>query len=275
MRAPDFVTGGIQAWLVDDGFAAYHVGGVFPELDPAMPELAAVLTEEGGVPMSHHCLLVRTGDRLVLVDTGYGELAGADAETGKLVDRLGELGVRPEEVDTVVISHAHGDHVGGLLRDGQPVFGRARHLVPRPEWDHWTGPGAEAGTGKTVARFLRPLHDQGLVDLIDDGAQVAPGVVVRDAPGHTPGHVVVDLADGGDRAVYMSDAILHAVHVAHPEWACSFDNDGGLALDTRRRLLAEVADKDILVGASHVGTTGHVRGTAGAYRWDATAPART
>jgi len=177
-----------------------------------------------------HCFLLRAAGRTVLVDTGIG---GVDSPAtwaplpGRLAGELAAAGVVPADVDVVVLTHLHADHVGGSVVDGAPAFPNARHVVQRAEVEQVSRTAREL--------FLDPLRD--LLDVVDGGAEPVPGVRVRHAPGHTPGHQCVEVGD----VVMSGDAVLHPVQLADPSIPYVYDDDPGLAVRTRVDLLARAA----------------------------------
>src|SRR5438552_11952464 len=150
------------------------------------------------VHSTYHCLLLRTGDRLVLVDAGFGDLAGPDAPIGKLAASLRDAGFGPDDVGVVVMSHGHPDHIGGrtVERGGArvPRYPKARHYLWKSEWEFWTSAGLDdlPEMMRETARMTFPVLEQaGLVDPVGEETDIVPGVRLLTAPGHTPGHAVV------------------------------------------------------------------------------------
>jgi glyoxylase-like metal-dependent hydrolase (beta-lactamase superfamily II) len=171
--------------------------------------------------------IVNTGSDLVLFDTGPSGAGIAEA--------LAAAGYAPDQVDVVVLTHMHGDHIGGMTTDGAPTFANARYVTGRAEYEFWAG-AANEGFEKNV----RPFADR--MTFIGDGASVAGGITGIDAFGHTPGHMAFRIEDGGAALVLIADAANHYVwSLAHPDWEVSFDRDKSAAAATRRRLLGMLA----------------------------------
>jgi len=244
------------AWqLVSDGHAEYERDFIFGGVNPAELEAAGI----GHVVVTpFNALLVRSGRRVILVDSGIGELAGEEGEgAGLLLDSLRAAGVAPTDVHDVIVTHAHPDHVGGLTAGGWPTFARARHHVSAPEVDFWLGqdpqerlcaPAADVLVGAARAALIT-LQDADLLVACAPDAQIAPGVRLVPAPGHTPGHVAVAVDDGGDTLLYLADVLLHEEELAHPEWTSVVDTDPATAVATRRAIL----DRAVEVGARIAG----------------------
>ena len=210
-----------------------------------------------------HCYLVRTSERLILVDTGVGGNGTLGVEwiktEGGLPAELEQVGVASEDVDVVVITHAHLDHIGwNLVRDGdggdggaaRPRFANARYAVQRAEWEGFVRDGDEFDR-KAFEQSLRPLESLGVLQLVDDGERVADGVTLRLAPGHTPGHQVVALESGGERAVLSGDLANHPAQVTEPAWVASGDLDPEGAAVTRARWLDTVEEWNATLCTAH------------------------
>ncbi|MGB7260756.1 MAG: MBL fold metallo-hydrolase [Albidovulum sp.] len=171
--------------------------------------------------------VINTGEELVLFDTGLNP-AGITAA-------LGAAGYAPDQVDTVVITHMHGDHIGGLAGDAGPTFANARYVTGAVEHNHWMGAGNEGFDAK-----VRPLNDQ--MSFLDDGGAVSPGITAMAAHGHTPGHMGYMIESGGKGLVLIADTANHPVwSLEKPDWEVKFDADKAAAAATRRKLLGMIA----------------------------------
>jgi len=171
--------------------------------------------------------VVNTGDELVLFDTGLNPEG--------ITDALGAAGYSPDQVDVVVITHMHGDHIGGLMGDAGATFPNARYVTASAEFDAWA-----AMDNGTFDAKMRPLADQ--TEMIGDGAGVAPGITAMAAHGHTPGHTAFMIESGGRQLLIAADFANHYVwSLGHPDWEVKFDMDKTAAAATRRRLLGMLA----------------------------------
>ena len=202
----------------------------------------------GEVPNAINAFLVKTGGKRVLVDTGLGL---------KLEENLKSAGVSPVEIDAVLITHMHRDHIGGLLRGGAPVFTNATLYIPRKEFDYWKAAGAEAQRiADAYAGRLRLFHPQDL-----DVGQPAPllqNIVAFAAYGHTPGHTVYLVEDTKKKLLIWGD-LTHAapIQVPHPEVAVTYDVDPAQAVATRKRVLEfAITNKILCVGSMHLAYPG-------------------
>jgi glyoxylase-like metal-dependent hydrolase (beta-lactamase superfamily II) len=183
--------------------------------------------------------LVRAGGRTLLVDTGIGPdpaPAYFGGMRGRLPDALAAAGVAPEDVDVVFLTHAHLDHVGwNLTTGGAPTFPRARYLMHRADWEAL--PALQAALPPYIEQTLLPLQNLGVLELLTGETALAEEVVALPTPGHTPGHMSLLIASGGEQALILGDALVHPAHVTEPDWVFAFDADPETAIATRRALL--------------------------------------
>jgi glyoxylase-like metal-dependent hydrolase (beta-lactamase superfamily II) len=213
--------------------------------DPWLPH-EQFLTADGNLELAMGGFLVRTGDRVVIVDAGVGRIDNDRYHGGRFLDSLTALGVGPEDVTDVVFTHLHFDHVGWATQKGAVVFPRATFRCHAADWDHFVaGPTPEAGS----VRKLTPLADR--LEPFADGAPIAPGITIRHAPGHTPGSAVVVVADGTERALLLGDVVHCPVELVENDWEALFDVDPDLARRTREALAQELEGSDVPVAAAH------------------------
>lgn len=226
------------------------------------------ITEKGEVVLAIQAFCIETPDRRIIVDTcngndksrasGFGHMQQSD-----LLDRLIQINFGPENVDIVLCTHLHADHVGWntCLRDGQwvPTFPRARYLIGRTEFAHEL---ELAGTPfrEQFQDSVRPIVDAGLVDLVETDHQICPELRLVASPGHTPGHVSVMIESVGESALITGDFLHSPVQIARPDWSLSFDHNPDVARETRTSMLYQLADTSTLVLGSHFPspTAGHI-----------------
>jgi glyoxylase-like metal-dependent hydrolase (beta-lactamase superfamily II) len=191
--------------------------------------------------------LVNTGSELILFDTGVGE--GGRPARGNMRAALESAGYKPEQVDVVVITHMHPDHIGGLMEGGAPAFPNARYVIAQAEYDFWAGMDPEAnGITKLMTKNVKPLAEK--MSFLNGGGSVASGITAVDAHGHTPGHTVYMLESGGQQLLLAADSANHYVwSLARPDWEVRFDMDKAAAAATRKSLFGMLAaDKVPFVG---------------------------
>ena len=171
---------------------------------------------------------------------------------------LAGAGYSPDQIDRVVITHMHGDHIGGLLTDGAPTFPNATYLAGQVEFDHWAGAGSDGFEGN-----VRPLADQ--FTLVSDETEIVPGITALMAAGHTPGHMTFRLESAGQGLMILADLANHPVwSIAYPDWEVRFDKDKAAAAASRRRMLGLAAADRVPIIGYHMPLAG--RGICG-YRW--------
>ncbi|NNE11626.1 MAG: MBL fold metallo-hydrolase [Ilumatobacter sp.] len=228
---------------------------MFPDVPaPLLHDRFGPYVDRGGhFEYVYSSLVVSSGSALLLVDASSP--APGPAEPSGLDQALSALGVAASDVDTVVLTHGHLDHLGGLVRAGRPVFGAARHVIGADEFGFWT---AGDGAGGPTASMLDTITRQAQVELAADEREVVPGVRVLPTPGHTPGHLAVELASQGEMAFHVGDVLAHEVNVAEPDWNHFSDMDPARAAASRRRLVARAADARAIVVGSHMATFGRV-----------------
>lgn len=204
------------------------------------------LDPAGDLHLSLGGFLVRTGDRVVLVDAGVGTIDNGRYRGGRFLESLRQEGIEPEGVTDVVFTHLHFDHVGWATQKGEVVFTNATHHVHAADWAHFVDDfHAEPG----AVRKLAPLESR--LSTFDTDTTVAPGVDARPAVGHTPGSTVYVISDHGEKAVLVGDVAHSNVELTEPGWSFHFDHDPVAAAGARDDLVAEFANTDTLIAAGH------------------------
>ncbi len=222
-------------------------------------------TRDGRIVLNQEAHLLKAGGITILIDAGGGNgKVRREGGVFHLADRpfleqLPRAGVALDEVDVVLFTHLHVDHVGfatSLADDGtwRPTFPNARYLLVREEFDWWTGP--DAGrylerTGDYIADSILPLRDAGVLDLVDADHVVAPGIRLVPAPGHTPGNVYVEVESAGQTALFAGDMLHHGVQLERPEWSIRYCVVPGDSAAQRRALLEKAADSGALLVPAH------------------------
>jgi glyoxylase-like metal-dependent hydrolase (beta-lactamase superfamily II) len=221
--------------------------------------------------------LINTGRHLVLVDAGAASLFGPSL--GQVLENMRASGHDPAQVDTVLLTHLHGDHMGGLSdASGRPVFPKARIMVPRAEHDFWLSPQAEKKAPEGMKPFFRmardiaaPYQAVGRWQAFADGSQLVPGIRAVAANGHTPGHTAYAVESDGSKLLIWGDVVhAHAVQFAKPGVTIEFDVDRKKAIATRRALMKSAATSRTLVAGMHLPFPGigHVRAEGkDSYSW--------
>lgn len=280
--------GAALAFAVGDGnLSTVSDGNLVLPLDFSYPdvprdELIALL-EGNGLPTDTlapplNVPLLRSGNRVVLFDVGSGPNFMPSA--GELGDNLASAGVDPADVTDVVFTHAHPDHLWGLIDDfDELVFANAAYHMGQAEWDYWRDPGTvdaipEARKSFAVGAQNRLSYLEDMITLFKPGSEVVPGVEAVDTAGHTPGHMSFMLHGDGDPVLVAGDALLHQlISFEHPEWPSGSDQDPEQGVQTRLRLLDRLAADKARLTAYHLPAPGkgRVERVGGAYRYVASA----
>jgi glyoxylase-like metal-dependent hydrolase (beta-lactamase superfamily II) len=225
----------------------------------------------GEVPVGENCLLVQTGEETILVDTGMG--SGPRPNAGRLLDNLTAEGIDPSDVDLVLLTHAHGDHIGGLTdAHGDLAFPRARFMISKDEWGFCIPEGTreeiDPERGEFFDNKLGPLRSR--IEPLSGEREVAPGVRTVPAAGHTPGHLMVEIRWKDRKLLYISDVVLHPINLRHPDWYSVYDRDAEQALALRRSLLQRTEAENLLLLAFHFPFPGlgYIGRESAAWRWE-------
>jgi glyoxylase-like metal-dependent hydrolase (beta-lactamase superfamily II) len=252
--------GGVEIVSLIDGVARRPLGEEFVKNAP-LAEVRALLASQGlpteyiDIPFTP--FLVVAGNRRILMDTGLGEFGGPT--TGKLLEHLRAAGVAPADIDTVLITHYHGDHIGGLRnKAGELVFAKAKVMVPAPEHAYWmddakmaAAPEALKGAFANVRRVFAQMPADRLVRF-EPGTEVAPGIKSVAAYGHTPGHTLFEVSSAGQTFAYVGDLTNRPeLFARNPDWAVSFDMDAEAARQVRRATLQRIVASNAMIGGYH------------------------
>jgi glyoxylase-like metal-dependent hydrolase (beta-lactamase superfamily II) len=269
--AGSFRIGDYSCWSLNDGELTYPGWTILPPEAQPPEHLSA----------PYIALLVDTGPVRVLIDTGAGALG---PDTGKLLESLASTGFSPDDIHLIILSHGHPDHTGGMSR-----FPNASVVIMRREYEFWTaaetrakldagrmyGLGAlEALIAAGVRDHLEPARDR--MRLLEGPTEVAAGILVFPAPGHTPGHAAVLISSRRRQLLCVGDAIVHPAQFEHPDWVCAFDLAREETVSTRKLLLDRAAaDRCLLAGYHLPGSVGMVERWQAGFRWERIAAAQT
>lgn len=278
-QAPGFYrykVGDIEVTAINDGFAQRPLEGFVrnAELSQVQQAMQEAFLPGNALPITFNTLVLNNGGRLTLIDTGNGDMGAPTS--GRWMANFRAAGFDPAQVNTVVISHFHGDHINGLrLKDGTAVFPNAEVMVPAAEWTFWMDDArmnqaleGMKGAFQGARRVFGPIANN--VKRYEMDKEVVPGLTAVAAPGHTPGHTVYMLSSGNGKLMIMSDTTNHpALFVRNPDWAAVFDMDPDQARATRRRLLDMAASERAQVAFYHAPFpgTGHIAKDGNGFRF--------
>lgn len=278
-QAPGFYrykVGDIEVTAVNDGSAPRPLEGFIRNAELSAVQQAArdAFLPQNTIQNSFTALVLNNGGRLTLIDTGNGD-SGAPT-TGRWMENFRAAGFDPSQVNTIVISHFHGDHINGMRRkDGTAVFPNAEVLVPATEWAFWMddarmnqAPENMRGGFLGARRVFSPIAKD--VKQYEMDKEIVPGLTSVAAPGHTPGHTAYMLSSGSGKLLILSDTANHpALFVRNPDWSAVFDMDADVARATRRKMLDLAASERAQVAFYHAPfpATGHITKDGDGFRF--------
>ena len=262
---------------VSDGTFRLDGGAMFGAVPKVLWEKRIPSDERNRIPMGLNCILVTTPDGRVLLDTGIGSKLGAKqqdifaiAQPPTVETSLATLGLTPEDIDHVVLSHCDFDHLGGATRrreDGAivPTFPRATYHIRKEEWEDLTHPNQRSKSTYFEENW-RAIEEAGLVKLIAHDGEILPGIATHHTGGHTRGHVVIEIASEGEGAVYMGD-LMPTHHHLNPLWVMAYDNFPMTSIEQRGAWTKRLAERgwwllfyhDIELGAGRWNLDGTLR----------------
>jgi glyoxylase-like metal-dependent hydrolase (beta-lactamase superfamily II) len=210
----------------------------------ATPEMLREYAPEGTFPNAMNAFFVKTPDKNILIDAGLG---------GTLFDDLKALNVAPGQVDIILITHMHGDHIGGLIRDGKVMFPQAEIYLPQPEYDYWMSDARFKQQQEVIAAYKDRLHLFKPNELNKESAPLLPGFTAYAAYGHTPGHTAFLLESGQEKMFVWGD-VTHAMalQMPYPQVAMTYDVNPDDAIAARKQVLEYVSKHAIPIAGMHI-----------------------
>jgi methylmalonyl-CoA epimerase len=253
--------GDVELVALSDGFIGLDGGAMFGVVPKIVWEKRLPADDTNRIPLGMRPLIVRSGETTLIIDAGCGDKMDARSAQIYKLDRryhldhsLAEAGLTAEDIDIVVASHLHFDHVGGFTaigKDGSlvPRFPKAKYVAHRAEWEDATHPHERNRASYLQENFV-PLKDAGVLTLVDDDAEIIPGVRYRRSGGHTPNHQVVTIESGGRMAVFTADMYPTSVHIADP-WIMGYDLHPMDTLAFKRTFAREAIEREYLLFFEH------------------------
>lgn len=255
--------GDVRLDVVSDGSLTLPGSFIFDSMpkDELLPILESYGQSADVLTPPCNVTLMRQGGRTILFDVGSGP--DFSPNSGILLDSLDALDVAPEDVTDIVFTHAHPDHLWGLLDDfDDPLFPDASYMIGKTEWDYWLNPNTVDEIGEARASFavgalrrLEMIEDQ--IEFFSDGDEILPGVMARSTFGHTPGHMALEVGQGSESLMILGDCIGNDhIAFAKPEWNSGSDQDQETAAATRVALLDQLAHQKMRVIGFHLSGNG-------------------
>lgn len=282
-----FKLGAFDCACISDGDVNYPVPNFFKDISL---EQARAILRSLGLPTTHihspyTLLYVDTGKHKVLIDTGVGQLGSKIHELFREVDNSGleagialrnlhNAGIKPSDIDTVIITHAHPDHIAGNLNaDGDLNFPNAHYYICQAEWDFWF---SDEQTKNIPALFvetartnLTPIGSR--VTFFEPETEIVPGITAIPTPGHTPGHLALSVTSGDKELIHVSDAVINPIYLKHPDLLLPYDIDPEQAISSRKVLCERAATSNALVFGHHYPpypNLGHIVQQGNVWGWE-------
>jgi glyoxylase-like metal-dependent hydrolase (beta-lactamase superfamily II) len=255
----------VEVTALSDGRLLFKPQDFFPKLDASAWEpYRDQLTEDGRLEMNMGCYVLRSEGKNVLVDTGLGPF-GYDFEdviTGQLMASMKERGIAPAEIDFVVITHLHRDHVGwNFSPEGgemRPTFPNARYMIPKNDWDVFTRR-TSMSAFRYIAEQVEPLRDMGLLELTEGETQITGELSTLPTPGHTAGHTSLLISSQGEKGMVVGDASHVPLQAQEPDWSPRPDVDPEQSASSRRMLMDMMERENGLLIGGHYPAPGFGR----------------
>ncbi len=267
-----FKVGRFECVALNDGVEPTPTATLAKNVPPA--QVAQALVEQGFPPEEYvcafNCLLIRTGEHQLLVDTGWGD--GTERLRGNLSTHLEAEGILPADIDRIALTHMDGDHVAGILDTaGELVFPNARYFIGRGAWNFWSDEtrfGQMPAWATTFGRVTLPrIRDQ--VEVVEAEAECLEGIRLIPAPGHRPGHGTLEICSDGVKLWHLADVLAHPIFLTHPDWCWAFDSFPERAQSDRKKFIERAASEQALVFAAHLPFpgVGRLLSEGQYYRW--------
>ncbi|MCB0036582.1 MAG: MBL fold metallo-hydrolase [Anaerolineales bacterium] len=248
-----FQVGEFDCIVINDGEVAGNAEMLFVNAptDQLEEVLHAYKLEPNHLPSTWSCLLVKTASNVVLIDTGIGSGLSIG---GNLSSILAEEGYARRDIDIVILTHGHGDHIGGgVTETGEIAFPNATYYMGKKEWEYWMSEEMLAQESDWAADFarrkLRPLAS--VLQTVEDRQEIVPGIQMISASGHTVGHMAVHITSAEEQLLYLADVALHPIHIEYPDWYGRVDHDPEQTVLTRRKIYQWAVKRESLVLAYH------------------------
>jgi glyoxylase-like metal-dependent hydrolase (beta-lactamase superfamily II) len=255
--------GNVEITSLSDGLLEFDVCNFFPSIpEEHWSPYSSHLTEDHKVSFNLACFLIRSDGKTIIVDTGLGPKPAGAPETpwGELLDDFKTHGVRPEDVDMVVMTHLHRDHVGWNLRqrDGkyEPTFPNARYWLSSKDWEACHNPELVPDRFPNAPECVWPLEELDVIEFMDGEMALTSELTSLPTPGHTPGHMSIMINSQGQRGIVLGDVLHNTVQIHETDWVSRADIDPDQTRITRRSLVERLEQEGMTVAAVHLEAPG-------------------
>ena len=261
MAGNKLTIGNVEITSLSDGILEFDLCNFFPDIpEEKWGPYASHLTDQHQVRFNLACYIVRSDGKTLLVDTGLGPKPTPETPWGGLLDDFKAHGVRPEEVDMVVMTHLHRDHVGwNLLSENgkyKPTFPNARYWMSSKDWEASHDPELTESRFVNAPECVWPLQDLGLAEFMDGEMALTSELTTLPTPGHTPGHMSIMINSQGQRGIILGDVLHNTVQVHETEWVSRADIDPAQTRETRRSMMERLEREGIPIAAVHMPAPG-------------------
>ena len=262
MAASKITIGNVEIASLSDGLLEFDICNFFPDIPASDWEpFHDHLTPDRKVSFNLACFLVRSDGRNIAVDTGLGAKDSPETPWGELLDDMSRNGLSPDDIDAVVMTHLHRDHVGwNTVRDDggnlKPTFPNARYYFSKVDLDASHDPALQPDRFPNAPDCVWPLVDMGLVELMEGEFSITSELTTLPTPGHTPGHMSIMINSGGERALILGDVLHNTSQIQQTHWASRADIIPDQAISTRQSLLDRLESEGIPVAAVHLPAPG-------------------
>jgi glyoxylase-like metal-dependent hydrolase (beta-lactamase superfamily II) len=252
-----FRYGDLECMSLLDTIDPFDPGFFFPTIQEAD---IIDLTSKYNIPLTNKfdisSLLIRTGRNIVLIDTGMP--TASKPQVGMMIQNLKDVGISPWDIDTVIITHAHPDHIGGNLNSEHKLnYPAARYFINKTEFDFWISEPELKHMDPMIRQEMLDCVQKNLISLkdkltvVEAGTDIIPGFQYIPVPGHTPGHAAVSITSGNKQLLFLADTSHHLMQLTQPDWVTPFDIDSDQARISRKKIFSQAASDHTLVFGSH------------------------
>ena len=268
--------GDFEVIALSDGTTPQKLNELLTDAKPGEVEhLLKQHYQASTIECSVNAYLVKANGKLILIDAGTSDVYGP--ALGHITESLNKAGYKPEQIDAILLTHIHMDHIGGLMNGDKIAFPNATVYISKVEADYYLNPANKAKAAESAKRFfdgaeqkLRPILIAGKLRTFDFGGELFPGITPVAGFGHTPGHSFYAIESKGEKMLFLGDILVSdAVQLPEPSITSVYDYDAGQAATTRKKALAEAATAGYWVGVSHISFPGigHIRADGKGYIW--------